>query len=181
MIDLLLPLIIGLAAGIEPSAPTAGSADVAVAIAPTVEEILPLAQGSGDDLNATREPEPQIPLGNYTTALEVRPILAMTRNQWVGVREFNGQDYVYFSQLMAWRCGLWDIRYGINDEPADIVVPMEPCNEEFAQPNVMVDIENYLPYVIYPQNSVQSIYVEIVFDDGTTDFARFERSAIRIP
>ena len=71
--------------------------------------------------------------------------------------------------------------YKPNDAPADIVLPMEPCNEDFAQPNVMMDVENYLPYVIYPQNSVQSIYVEIVFDDGTTDFARFERSAIRIP
>jgi len=146
-----------------------------------VADLAPIEQGSGDDLDITREPEPQIPLGKYTTAVEVKPILQMTRNQWVGVREFDGQDYVYFSQLIAWRCGLWDIRYGINDAPADNVLPMEPCNEEFAQPNVMMDVENYLPYVIFPQNSVQSIYVEIVFDDGTTDFARFERSAVRIP
>lgn len=183
MIDLFLPLVIGLAAGIEPPQGDFDEGTVAVAAveAPVEAEALPLALGSGDDLGPDREPEPQIPMGKFTTAVEVKPIMQMTRNQWVGVREFNGQDYVYFTQMLAWRCGLWDIRYGINDAPADIVLPMEPCNEDFAQPNVMMDVENYLPYVIYPQNSVQSIYVEIVFDDGTTDFARFERSAIRIP
>ncbi len=182
MIDLFLPLIIGIGIGIEP--PRDGDVKTDVSAAESVLEVevtQPLSEGSGDDLNAGREPEPQIPMGKYTTAIEVKPILQMTRNQWVGVREFNGQDYVYFSQLIGWRCGLWDIRYGINDEPADNVLPMEPCNEEFAQPNVMMDIENFLPYVIYPQGSVESIYVEIVFDDGTTDFARFERNAVRIP
>lgn len=179
MLDLFLPFILGIAVGIEPGQDAAPAVEMVVE-APA-EEIAPLELGSGDDLGADREPEPQIPMGKYTTAIEVRPILQMTRNQWIGIREFNGQDYIYFSQLMGWRCGLWDIRYGINGEPADKVVPMEPCNEDFAQPNVMLDIENFLPYVIYPQGSVDSVYVEIVFDDGTTDFARFERNAVRIP
>ena len=183
MIDLFLPLVIGLAAGIEP--PEAGmdadAMEVAAVEDPVAQEAAPLVLGSGDDLGADREPEPQIPMGKFTTALEVKPIMQMTRNQWVGVREFNGQDYVYFTQMLAWRCGLWDIRYGINDAPADTVLAMEPCNEGFAQPNAMIDLETYLPYVVLPLNSVQSIYVEIVFDDGTTDFARFERNAIRIP
>ena len=178
MIDLFLPLIIGIGIGISPPAD-----DFDEGVAPEiVAEALPeVDQGSGDDLSDAREPEPQIPMGKYTTALEVRPILQMTRNQWVGVREFDGQDYVYFSTLIGWRCGLWDIRYGINGAPADNVLPMEPCNDEFAQPNVMLDIENFPPYVICPQGGVESIYVEIVFDDGTTDFARFERAAVRIP
>lgn len=177
MIDLFLPLIIGIGLGIEPPEAESQAAEVAA----VVEPVVPLAQGSGDDLNAAREPEAQIPTGKYTTALEVRPILGMTKGQWIGVREFNGQDYIYFSQLMGWRCGLWDIRYGINGEPAINVMPMEPCNEEFAQPNVMVDIENYLPYVVYPLGAVESVYVEIVFDDGTSDFAQYERSEVRIP
>lgn len=181
MIDLFLPLIIGIGIGIEPPQKSIDVAATGALSLDQTDNSTAAELGSGDDLNANREPEPQIPMGKYTTALEVRPILAMTRNQWVGVREFDGQDYVYFTQLMAWRCGLWDISYGINGAPADIVMPMEPCNEEFAQPNVMLDIENFLPYVIYPQGSVESIYIEIVFDDGTMDFARFERNAIRMP
>ncbi|MCF2870164.1 hypothetical protein L0664_03710 [Octadecabacter sp. G9-8] len=177
MIDLFLPLIIGIGLGIEPPQTQV----IAVEPAGVVEEITPLSEGSGDDLTAARAPEPQIATGKFTTALEVRPILGMTKSNWVGVREFDGRDLVYFSHLMAWRCGLWDIRYGINGAPADIVVPMEPCNDAFAQPNVMVDVENFLPYVIYPLGSVESIYIEIVFDDGGMDFAQFQRNEVRIP
>ncbi|MBU2992887.1 hypothetical protein Q4555_03220 [Octadecabacter sp. 1_MG-2023] len=179
MIDLFLPLIIGLGIGIEPPQPK--QTETAAAPAPAVEEVLPLALGSGDDLNADREPEPQIPTGKYTTAIEIRAILSMTKNNWVGVREYDGQDLVYFSHLMAWRCGLWDIRYGINGEPATNVMPMEPCNLDYAQPNVMIDLDNYRPYVSFPPGSVESIYVEIVYDDGTSDFGQFERSEVRIP
>ncbi|AKS45615.1 hypothetical protein SAMN05444287_0711 [Octadecabacter temperatus] len=178
MIDLFLPLVLGLGIGITPPE---GKVDEVAEPEVVAEALPPVDLGSGDDLSAAREPEPQIPTGKYTTAIEIRPILGMTKTNWVGVREYEGQDLLYFSHLMAWRCGLWDIRYGINGEPADIVVPMEPCNEEFAQPNVMVDIENYLPYVVYPVGSIESVYVEIVFDDGTTDFGQFERNEVRIP
>lgn len=75
MIDLFLPLIFGLSMGIEPAESGAPAAPVVAAVDP----ILPLEQGSGDDLSADREPEPQIPTGKYTTAMEVRPILGMTK------------------------------------------------------------------------------------------------------
>lgn len=174
MFDLFLPLILGVAVGIEPPE----RPEVAVVES---EAVFTIDLGSGDDLDAARTPEPQIPTGKYTTAIEVRPILGMTKGQWIGVREYEGQDLLYFTHLMAWRCGLWDIRYGINGAPAETVMVMEPCNEEFAQPNVMVDIENYLPFVAYPLGSVESVYVEIVFDDGTSDFAQYERDEVRIP
>ena len=176
MFDLFLPIILGLALGIEPQAAIDTTVEpTAVAAAPATD------LGSGDVIDRTREPEPQVPTGQFTTALEVRPILGMTKSNWVGVREFNGQDLLYFSHLLAWRCGLWDIRFGINGAPADTIVGMEPCNEEFAQPNVMTDIENFPPYVSFPLQSIESIYIEIVFDDGTTDFAQFNRNEIRIP
>jgi hypothetical protein len=58
---------------------------------------------------------------------------------------------------------------------------MEPCNTDYQQPNVMIDVENFLPYVSYPAGSVQSVYVEIDFDDGTSDFAQFNRNEVLIP
>jgi len=84
-------------------------------------------------------------------------------------------------QPVAWRCGLWDIRYGVNGAPAETGIAMEPCNDEFAQPNVMLDVENFPPYVTYPLNSVESITVEVVFDDGTVESMQFDRNDVRIP
>jgi hypothetical protein len=174
MFELYLPFVLGLAVGIAPP-----DADTEVAQAPVLE-LAPVDEGSGDDM-VSREPEAQVPTGKYTTALEVRPILGMTKSNWAAVRLYEDQDLLYFTHLMAWRCGLWDIRYGVNGAPADQVMPMEPCNEQFQQPNAMVDIENFLPYVVFPANSVESVYVEIIFDDGTTDFAQFNRNEILIP
>lgn len=97
MIDLFLPLIIGIGIGIEPPDRRGPMDDVAM-IEPqdTLVVIAPLDLGSGDDLSAAREPEPQIPTGKYTTAMEVRPILGITKNNWIGEREFEGQDFCIF-------------------------------------------------------------------------------------
>ncbi|WP_281984068.1 hypothetical protein [Thalassorhabdomicrobium marinisediminis] len=180
MFDLVLPLFIGLALGIAPPAAKEGvTADTGV---PGPEAAAPsLAEGSGDHLDASRTPEPQDPTGKFTTATEVRPILDMTKGNWIGVREYEGQDLLYFTHLMAWRCGLWDIRYGINGAPAEEVMAMEPCNTDHAQPNAMIDVENFLPYVAFPLQSIDSVSVEIVYDDGTTDAAEFTRDEVRIP
>lgn len=192
MFDLFLPLVIGVAVGIElPPESEAPMVEIAATQAIPDEDVpmvvdppaqaVPSDMDPVDDLVATREPEPQIPTGKFTTAMEVRPILGMTKNNWIGVREYEGQDLIYFSHLLSWRCGLWDIRYGINGEPATNVVAMEPCNEELGQPNAMIDVANFLPFVSYPLGSVESVYVEIEFDDGTTDFAQFGRDQVRIP
>lgn len=130
---------------------------------------------------ATRAPETELPSGKYTTAVEVKPILGMTKTSWVAVRLYEGNDLLYFTHLMAWRCGLWEIRYGINGAPADTVFAMEPCNTDYAQPNAMIDMDNFPVYVTLPPNSVESVYVEILFDDGTTEFMRANRGDILIP
>jgi len=192
MLEFLLPYVIGSAMGLSVAGDmSATSADMADTSSASAAVETPAISSFGDDEVAasggdvavaeTREPEPQIATGKYTTAVEIKAILGMTKTSWVAVRLFDGNDLVYFSHLLAWRCGLWEIRYGINGEPATNVVPMEPCREEFAAPNSLTDPVNFPVYITLPPESVESVYVEIFYDDGTTDFVRANRSDVLIP
>ena len=169
MFELYLPYLIALAVGIE--VPGQGEAELAETA----------MQESATSTDALREPEPQIATGQYTTALEVKPILGMTKLQWAAISNDGGNDLLYFSNLLAWRCGLWEIRYGINGAPATEVFDMEPCHEGTAQPNGMVDLVNYPIWVTYPGESIQTLRIEVTFDDGTEDFVEVERSRILLP
>lgn len=170
MFDIFVPFLIGTAFGISPE--TSASEPVSI--------VAVIPEGSNDD-GGERIPEPQTPTGKYTTASEVKPILGMTKSNWVAVRNYEGQDLLYFTHLLSWRCGMWDIRYGVNGAPATEQVPMEPCYEDMATPNALVEILDYPPYITLPADTVQSVYIEITFDDGTVDFAQFDRSDIQIP
>lgn len=163
MIQLFIPFVIGMALGL-PAPETGPALAAADPVAPVV-----------------REPEPQVATGKFTTAVEIKPIIGMTKQNWVAVRLYDGNDLVYFTHLLAWRCGLWEIRYSVNGDQTLTNFPMEPCHEDTAQPNAMSDVANYLPYITLPSESVESIYVELVFDDGTTDFAVFSRPNVLMP
>lgn len=175
MLELLIPYIIGSALGAQPAAapqsPTAAAPEATTQA--TATETTPTSEPQ-------RTPEPQVPSGQFTTAIEVRPILDVTKGNWAAVRLYDGQDLVYFTGLLSWRCGLWDIRYGINGAAATTPFDMEPCHLDTAQPNALTDVANYLPYITLPPESVQSLTVEITYDDGTTAAATYDRAQIRI-
>lgn len=114
---------------------------------------------------------------NFTTAAEVKPILTATKAGWIAVREYDGNDLVYFTQIEAWRCGLTSIRYAINGNTADMDYEMEACHEGEATPNAL-KMEGHLPYIVQPLDSVKKVTVEITYDDGTTDSATYQRDAV---
>jgi hypothetical protein len=181
MFELLIPYIIAVALGIDPAAGSAAATDAtakdkdptALAEATEAAEATPAAP--------LREPETQIPTGRFTTAIEVKPILGATRPQWIAVREYDGQDLLYFTNLLAWRCALWEVRYGLNGAAPDIVLPLEPCHEDTAQPNALVDSVTYPIWIEAPLGSIDSIEVEIDYDDGTTDAAVYARQSVLMP
>jgi hypothetical protein len=115
----------------------------------------------------------------YTTAAEVKPILQATKPSWIAVREFDGQDLLYFTNLLAWRCGVASVSYAVNGGDKT-VLPMEPCHEDTAQPNALL-METILPYVILPLGSVETVAVFVTYDDDTPDQADYERKAVLIP
>ncbi|PSL19592.1 hypothetical protein [Shimia abyssi] len=125
-----------------------------------------------------REAEDQTPSGKFLTATEVRPILDATKGNWVAVREYGGQDLVYFTHLLSWRCGLFDVHFSINGgEMQRFDIP--ECPPDIAQPNAIPDDATI--YLSFELGSVQSIEVELLYDDLGADAATFERAAILLP
>lgn len=116
---------------------------------------------------------------SFTTAAEVKPILTATKPQWIAVREWEGQDLIYFTNLLAWRCGLASVRYAVNGGEL-VALPLEPCHEDSATPNALL-AEDVLPYVTYPLGSVETVTVSVTYDDDTPDEASYERKSVLMP
>lgn len=115
----------------------------------------------------------------FTTAAEVRPILEATKANWVAVREYDGRDLLYFTHLMAWRCGLEDISYGINDDEYFSEWAMPECYEGTPTPGAIKNTDRV--YDRLPLMEVRTVTVVITYDDGEISEATFNRSDILLP
>ncbi len=111
-------------------------------------------------------------------AAQIRPILDATKNSWVAVREWKGQDLVYFTHLLSWRCGLKRIQYGINSASVDRNWAFIPCDETSSNPMALPSGQKI--YDSLDLNSVQSITVKITYDDGGVDTVTYTRDAVKI-
>ena len=125
----------------------------------------PNVEGTVDAVKEDWQPEPQVASGKFTTALEVKPILTATKGSWVALREYEGKDLLYFTQLLAWRCGLHEIHYSINGE-AEHLWNTEECHLDTAQPNA-IKMETQLPYTGFELGSVNSVTIRLIYDDAT--------------
>ncbi|MCC5965287.1 MAG: hypothetical protein JJU24_04045 [Natronohydrobacter sp.] len=113
---------------------------------------------------------------NFTTQAEVQPILEMTRAHWVGIGTATGRDLLYFTHLLSWRCGVVEIRYGLNGAAPETLLQMEPCHRETNQPNAIRE----LPFIGYALNEIAAVSVRVVFPDGAEMVQEFSRAEIRI-
>jgi len=125
-----------------------------------------------------RVAEDQTPTGKFLTAGEVRPILNATKTSWIGVREFDGQDLVYFTHLLAWRCGLYEVQYTINGGAAE-VFPIPECPADIE--NAMTIPEDTQIFITQPLGSVNTVDVTVLYDDLGTDTVQFERASVMLP
>lgn len=116
-----------------------------------------------------------------TTAAEIKPILTATKPQWLAVREYDGKDLVYFTNLLAWRCGVTSVAYGLNGAAAETPLVIEPCYEAEASPNALKMDQGVLPYIEQPLGSVTTVSVLVTYDDGSTDTAEYTRAAVLMP
>lgn len=112
----------------------------------------------------------------FTTAEEVKPMLDFTRADWVSLREYNGDDQLLFTHILAWRCGIDRISYAVNGGKRERLV-VEPCYEGETRPNDFKD-KDILPYVTFPAGSVEAVTVWLNYDDGSADTEDYSRKAI---
>ena len=185
MFHLLLIVTIAIGVGLGASGHQSGTAASAdVSLLDGTQDETSLLDGTQnetayDTAKEDWQPEPQDPTGKFTTATEVKPILTATKTAWVAVREYDGNDLLYFTQLVAWRCGLHEIRYSVNDAKEQ-VFEVEECYENTAQPNA-IKMETHLPYLIFGIGTVKSLKVLLTYDDGSEDTATYQRSDILMP
>ncbi|SDC95729.1 hypothetical protein [Ruegeria marina] len=182
MLDFLL-FIVAAAAQSGGANSDAPSASIAQAPAPSFLAPTPTPAAPAAPAFLTPAPqlvaEPQEPTGRFTTAVEVRPILNATRGNWVALRDYDGQDLLYVTHLWSWRCGLAQIRIGINGAEPEIW-PLPACHGDTAAPNAITESDG-LPFRSFPSGSVAQIDVELVYDDLGEDAAGFSRAQVLMP
>ncbi|MBK1635856.1 hypothetical protein [Rhodovulum adriaticum] len=93
------------------------------------------------------------------------------------MREYDGQDLVYYTHLASYRCALAEVRIGINTDTAAVLLPMEPCYRDETPPNAVRET----PYIAFPLGSVSRVAVAITYADGETDAALFGRAGLIRP
>lgn len=116
-------------------------------------------------------------LAQMDTAAQVKPILQVTKGNWIAVREFNGQDLLYFTHLEVFRCGLDQIRFMVNGA-APVVWETPPCPGDETFSEIPAD---RLPYTGFPLGSIETVQIELTYDDGTVESETFERAAVMTP
>ncbi|SIO03241.1 hypothetical protein [Vannielia litorea] len=120
------------------------------------------------------------PAENFTTAAEVRPILESIKDKWIAIRVEGDEDYVFFTPIVSWRCGVQAVQFGFNDEPPTRALEMPKCHTEFSNPNVMVDGDP-TPLVTAPARSVETVTIRMMYDDGALSESVIPRKQVLIP
>ena len=140
--------------------------------------VICLVLAAGSVTAQDRAAEDQTPTGKFLNAAEVKPILGATKSSWIAVREWEGQDLIYFTHLLSWRCGLYEIRYSVNGG-GQKSWPFPDCDAATHAVGVIPDGADI--YTVLPLKSVQTVTIELLYDDLSTESAEFQRNAVLIP
>ncbi|MEP3347914.1 MAG: hypothetical protein ABJN34_02785 [Litoreibacter sp.] len=115
---------------------------------------------------------------DFTTSVGVKPVLELIRPQWIAIRPYDGQDLLYMTTLLTYRCGIQQIRFSFNGGELQNWEG-EPCYRSEASP-MALKMETHLPYAVAPLDSLQTVTIELQFDDGTTFEHSYERKDVQI-
>lgn len=85
---------------------------------------------------------------------------------WAQFRNYNGEQWIYFTTLQTLHCRLAEIRYSVNSEALDKTFPLVDCNPQNPMalpPDAGVD--NIA--IRLPPGTANTIAVQVVWEDGS--------------
>jgi hypothetical protein len=83
---------------------------------------------------------------------------------WVAFRNYDGQQWIYFTPLVTMHCRLADIRYSINSDALDESFPLPECNPAlpFSLPS---DAGAETIALNLPLGTAETVAVQVVWDN----------------
>jgi hypothetical protein len=93
---------------------------------------------------------------------QIKPVLNMTKDNWVSFRDYNGKQLIYFTHLETYKCGIEQVRYSINSDSLDQTWELEPCD-----PKNPLKITKEIIYLTLPPGTAKSIAVKLTFIDNS--------------
>ena len=103
------------------------------------------------------------PAAAQGTLGQEKQILPMIKASWVAFRNYDGRQWIYFTTLIAYHCGLAEIRYSIGSDALDRRFPVPACDRQ--RPNA-IDPAKDPPYLTMAPGSAGEIAVQLVYTDG---------------
>lgn len=104
---------------------------------------------------------------------QVKSIIQGTKQSgWISFLNTKSEQYIYFTHLQSWRCGMKEVRYSYNSKDLDRTFPLAKCDPQL--PN---NIPGELKWILVYENpgTVNTIAVQVLFDDDTlSDIAVYE-------
>jgi len=103
-----------------------------------------------------------MPVWAGMSATQMKQVLNMTKNSWVSFRNYNGKQWLYFTHLESYACGIKKVNYSLNSDAIDKEWKLQPCN-----PKNPMSISKKIIYLTMPLGSAKSVAVQVTFVDGT--------------
>jgi len=83
---------------------------------------------------------------------------------WVSFREYDGNQWIYFTPMVTLRCRLKEVRYSFNSDALDQTFPLVRCIPALPY-SIPSDASWEATAMRLPSQSVQTMSVQVVFDD----------------
>lgn len=79
---------------------------------------------------------------------------------WIAFRNYDGQQWIYFTTLVTLHCRLSEIRYSINSKDLDQIFPVPACNKAlpFSLPS---DMTTDTISIVLPLGTAETISVQV--------------------